>query len=97
VRDGDGAFTITAAPPLGAVVCAANIVRLRVGGSGAGREASYLDARTWPAVSGTVECDSASLVTDALMLRLHGDARHLELCGRQGKPHLRLELAAKTN
>jgi alpha-glucosidase (family GH31 glycosyl hydrolase) len=31
------------------------------------------------------------------MLRLHGDARHLELCARQGKPHLRLELAAKRN
>jgi alpha-glucosidase (family GH31 glycosyl hydrolase) len=94
VRDGDGAFTITATPSIVVAVCAANVVRLRLGGSGASPEASYLDARTWPEVSGTVECEASSLATDTLMLRLRGEPQRLELCDRQGVPYLLVELSA---
>lgn len=93
VRGDDGAITITAAPPVGVAVCTASIVRIRVGGSGHDPEATYLDVRTWPAVSGAIEYTTESLATNGLALRLQGDPRRLEFCDRAGRSLLRFALS----
>ena len=53
---------------------------------------SYLEARSWPDVTGTVECTAASLAMDALALRLDDEAQRLEFCDHARRPLLRLAL-----
>ena len=94
VRDGDGAITIDATPPIGVAVCAPSIVRFRVQGRGPRPEASYLDERRWPVASHPIACDASSLATGKLTLRLQGEPQHLELCDADGVAWLRVELPA---
>jgi alpha-glucosidase (family GH31 glycosyl hydrolase) len=94
VRDGDGNITIDTTPSIAVEVCAGNIVRFRVEGKAERPEASYLQGKTWPAVSRPVAWDASSLATGNLALRLRGEPQHLELCDAHAAAWLRVELPA---